>query len=239
MLLNNQLYSNLDLLVNTSQLLALKTNFDAAIVRNWHQSKPTKYSGPVNFINQKLGIVDYIELARKHPSKFGPIELIQQLDQEDLLGSYLRYQVEVSYNSLSMNLRYTSDYLKKDDPTYCHATNADQHFDFFYNWLDQQNIFCWYGRVVIFLNEPGIATLEHRDLPDNTHGIDEFIWINLDKRKRFYVVDPDSQQRVYINNTIAWFNTVDLHGAEPVDYATYSIRVDGRFTDHMRKLLKI
>lgn len=240
MLPTNKIYAEFDSLVDKNSLLKLKTQVDTAIIKNWSYARPTKYSSQINFHTQELpGLIDLINEARRYPEKFGEEKFIRQLDNEDLLGSFLRYQVDVKYSSLSMNLRYAKDYLKKDDPTFCHSTDIDKNFNFFYEWLEKQNLFSKFGRVVIFLNEPGTITLEHRDLPDNSFGVDEFVWINLDNRKKFYVKDNSTKIKTYIKSSIAWFNTKNYHGADPTEFACYSIRVDGKFSDRVRDYLSI
>lgn len=50
--------------------------------------------------------------------------------------------------------------------------------------------------------------------------------------KPFYVLDQHTGEKLYVDSFSAWFDTVNqYHGSDPADGLTFSIRVDGRFTD--------
>ena len=45
-------------------------------------------------------------------------------------------------------------------------------------------------------------------------------------------------EKLYVDTYSAWFDSVNqFHGSDPVDGLSFSIRVDGIFTDEFRKLI--
>jgi hypothetical protein len=54
--------------------------------------------------------------------------------------------------------------------------------------------------------------------------------------KQFYLLNPDTDEKLYVDSHTAWFDTVNqYHGAEASDGLTFSIRVDGVFSDEFRR----
>ena len=95
------------------------------------------------------------------------------------------------------------------------------------------------GKISIICNRPGSQGVEHSDieLPDL---VSEFVWIRPpSSKKKFYVRDPETNEKHMFCGNIAWFDDHLLHNLEPVDEEVYqvSIRVDGRFTPTFRSLI--
>jgi hypothetical protein len=122
--------------------------------------------------------------------------------------------------------------------------------DYFPNvvkWVESLvgSIFQDIGRVIFFHCEADGIPFEHRDL-DAKNGINvvkphrnEFIHIRPNTKKAFYVWDPEKKNKVYLNTRAAWWNDVDWHGGERIMEQSYSLRIDGKFTDEFRKRLGI
>ncbi len=111
--------------------------------------------------------------------------------------------------------------------------------------LIKNNIFEHIGRVIFFHCEHDGIPFEHRDL-DARHGIDttfphrnEFIHIRPNTKKAFYIWDPETKNKTYLNTRAAWWNDQDWHGGERIMEQSYSLRIDGKFTDDFRKKLGI
>lgn len=101
------------------------------------------------------------------------------------------------------------------------------------------------GRVIFFHCEADGIPFEHRDL-DAKNGIDvikphrnEFIHIRPNTKKAFYLWDPETKDKTYLNTRAAWWNDVDWHGGEKIMEQSYSLRIDGKFTEEFRKKLGI
>jgi hypothetical protein len=101
------------------------------------------------------------------------------------------------------------------------------------------------GRVIFFHCEADGIPFEHRDL-DAKNGIDvvkphrnEFIHVRPNIKKAFYLWDPETKDKTYLNTRAAWWNDVDWHGGERIMEQSYSLRIDGKFTESFRRQLGI
>ena len=126
-------------------------------------------------------------------------------------------------------------------------TPEAEHFPETVKWIESMvgTIFEDIGRVIFFHCEADGIPFEHRDL-DAKNGIDvvkphrnEFIHIRPNTKKAFYLWDPETKDKTYINCRAAWWNDVDWHGGEKIMEQSYSLRIDGKFTEAFRKQLGI
>jgi hypothetical protein len=127
-------------------------------------------------------------------------------------------------------------------------TPEAKYFPNVVNWVENlitENIFEHIGRVIFFHCEAGGIPFEHRDL-DAKNGINiryphrnEFIHIRPNTKKAMYVWDPEKKNKIYINSRAAWWNDQDWHGGEMIMEPSYSLRIDGKFTDQFREKLGI
>lgn len=126
-------------------------------------------------------------------------------------------------------------------------TEEAEHFPNVVKWVEQLQgtVFEHIGRVIFFHCEADGIPFEHRDL-DAKNGVDvvkphrnEFIHIRPNTKKAFYVWDPEKKNKVYLNTRAAWWNDQDWHGGEQIKEQSYSLRIDGKFTEEFRKQLGI
>lgn len=90
------------------------------------------------------------------------------------------------------------------------------------------------ARIIIIYDPLGRAVSAHRD-HDSTDLCHEFIWLRTNREKPFYMLDPETGEKLYVASHAAWFDTVNqYHGADATGALSWSIRVDGRFTDAFR-----
>jgi hypothetical protein len=90
------------------------------------------------------------------------------------------------------------------------------------------------GRMLIIYDDSGRAVPAHRD-HDSDDLCHEFIWLRTNFDKPFYMLDPATGAKVYVEGHSAWFDTVNqFHGADETGGLSFSIRVDGRFSDAFR-----
>jgi hypothetical protein len=92
---------------------------------------------------------------------------------------------------------------------------------------------------------------EHRDPEDPVTGIfdpdnqnpsgqiSEFIHIKTDCDRPFYVIHPNTKEKVFINARSAWWDERDWHGGYPIQRPSFTVRVNGRFSDEFREKLNI
>lgn len=90
------------------------------------------------------------------------------------------------------------------------------------------------GRMLIMYDPSGRAVSAHKD-HDSIELCHEFIWFRTNLRKPFYMLDPRTGERAYVAGHAAWFDTVNqFHGADASGELSFSIRVDGVFSDAFR-----
>jgi len=87
------------------------------------------------------------------------------------------------------------------------------------------------GRVVIYASYPYNLVPPHRDMPISAHK-DHHININPAGYRPIYVYDTIDKTKYYLNNDIRMyaFNVRDYHGVDAVSNFSYTIRVDGQYT---------
>jgi hypothetical protein len=91
------------------------------------------------------------------------------------------------------------------------------------------------GRILVIYDDAGTEVPAHRDHLD-ADICHEFVWFRTNLRKPFYVLNHVTGEKLYVQSYSAWFDTVNqFHGADAGEGLTFSIRVDGRFTDEFRK----
>jgi hypothetical protein len=91
------------------------------------------------------------------------------------------------------------------------------------------------GRMLIMYDSVSNPIPAHRDHVE-TQICHEFIWLRTNLRKRFYLLNPTTNERLYVTSYSAWFDSVNqFHGSDGVEGLSFSIRVDGTFTDEFRK----
>ncbi|MDA7712404.1 hypothetical protein N9C48_00450 [bacterium] len=127
-------------------------------------------------------------------------------------------------------------------------TEEAQYFPETVKWTEQlikDNIFEHIGRVIFFHCEADGVPFEHRDL-DAKNGMNqsfphnnEFIHIRPNTKKAFYLWDPETKNKTYLNTRAAWWNDQDWHGGERIMEQSYALRIDGKFTEEFREKLGI
>lgn len=90
------------------------------------------------------------------------------------------------------------------------------------------------GRILIIYDELGREVPAHRD-HERVDICNEFIWLRTNLNKPFYLLNDRTGEKLYVNSYSAWFDTVNqFHGCDQFNGLSFSIRVDGIFTDEFR-----
>jgi hypothetical protein len=90
------------------------------------------------------------------------------------------------------------------------------------------------GRILIMYDPIGRAVSAHKD-HDSIDLCHEFIWFRTNLSKPFYMLNPETGERAYVAGHAAWFDTVNqFHGADDSGGLSFSIRVDGVFSEKFR-----
>jgi hypothetical protein len=91
------------------------------------------------------------------------------------------------------------------------------------------------GRILFFVSYHHLPSDVHYDRQDNVFdGKNHFLWLNPFQQKKFFLID-DEKNKKYVDSSCAFFNTRYLHGAEASPKTTYSMRIDGQFTEEFCK----
>ena len=91
------------------------------------------------------------------------------------------------------------------------------------------------GRMLIMYDDVARPVTPHRD-HTSTEICHEFIWFRTNMNKPFYMFNHKNGEKKYVETYSAWFDTVNqFHGTDTGTGLTFSIRVDGIFTDEFRK----
>jgi len=120
-------------------------------------------------------------------------------------------------------------------------TNNTKNFPKLKAWLDGLigTVFEQYGRILFFIHEHDCKLLLHRDGIMQVPHKNEFLWLNPTNIKKFYVYDENTEQRHDVNSTAVFFNDLDMHGGDSNQEMTWSLRIDGVFTEDFRRKLNI
>ena len=152
---NHQLFQNFDHLVDIESLVKLKPLVSAFIAKNFQYIIPTKFAAwsfPPAYQHIQ-GIADanakYLNNLHSFDNEFQTV--IQNLSDTDCLGSFCLFEEDVVLASFSFNVRYNLKGLPNKHLASCVAKRPiDSDFDFFYNWLEKQDIFEEYVIQVYF-----------------------------------------------------------------------------------------
>jgi hypothetical protein len=91
------------------------------------------------------------------------------------------------------------------------------------------------GRMLIMYDPQGHAVTAHRD-HDSQDLCHEFVWFRTNREKPFFMLNAQTGEKLYVTSHSAWFDTVNqYHGADASEGLTFSIRLDGVFSDEMRR----
>ena len=128
------------------------------------------------------------------------------------------------------------DYLDLDQTNLWELTEAAAEFSLLMDFIETLP-FKEKGRMLIIYDDAGKTVPAHRDHIE-TDICHEFIWFRTNLKKPFYVLNHRSDEKKYVESYSAWFDSVNqYHGSDAADGLSFSIRVDGKFTDEFRKMI--
>lgn len=192
---------------------------------------------------------EFLALPDDDPIKQGGIDLYRDFKNFKIRNKFTRY-LKMAMGAYDPYIYYflyeEGDWDERGAPR--NKTEEAEYFPNVMKWVEQtldDGIFEHIGRVIFFLVEADGIPFEHRDL-DARNGVNvikphrnEFIHIRPNTKKAFYIWDPEKRNKIYFNTRAAWWNDVDWHGGERIMEQSYSLRIDGKFTDEFRKKLGI
>jgi hypothetical protein len=63
----------------------------------------------------------------------------------------------------------------------------------------------------------------------------EFIHVKTDTDRPFYILNPETGERTFMNTRVAYWNESDWHGGIPIQRPTYTLRINGRFSKEFKE----
>ncbi len=95
------------------------------------------------------------------------------------------------------------------------------------------------GRILIMYDDAPRKVPAHRD-HIKTDVCHEFFWFRTNLKKPFYMLNHKTGEKRHVEGYSAWFDSVNqYHGSDAYDGLSYSIRVDGKFTDEFRAKIPV
>ena len=193
---------------------------------------------------------EFMALSDDDPIKQGGIDLFKDIKNYKQRNKFTRY-IKMALGAYDPYIYY----FLWEEGSWDNRTAARKlteeavYFPNVVKWIEkmvENDIFESIGRVIFFHCESDGIPFEHRDF-DGTKGNNqtytshrnEFIHIRPNTKKAFYIWDPETKNKVYLNTRAAWWNDQDWHGGERIIEQSYGLRIDGKFSDSFRKKLNI
>jgi hypothetical protein len=136
---------------------------------------------------------------------------------------------------------YPKDFAFKSRNSYCVNTPASKNFKFLFKWIEDQNCFDEYGRVLFFISLPGQSGMIHRDNVGVEFIQDSYLWITGSRfPKSIFLYDEENKKKIYAEGRAVFFNNQNYHGTENNNTgAAWSLRIDGIFNERWLKLVEL
>lgn len=126
------------------------------------------------------------------------------------------------------------DYFDLDKTDLWQTTEAAQEFSELMDFIETLP-FKAKGRMLIMYDVDANPVPAHRDHLE-TGICHEFLWFRTNLKKPFYMLNHVTNEKLYVNSHTAWFDSVNqFHGSDACQGLSFSIRVDGTFTDEFKK----
>ena len=198
-------------------------------------------------------IEEFLALPDDDPIKMGGIDLYRDFDNYKVRNKFTRY-LKMAMGAYDPYIYYFlwAEGSWDDRAGKRQLTEEAHYFPNVVKWVENlitTNVFESIGRVIFFNLEGNGLAFEHRDLGEEIHGIlkdgeyaphlSHFLHIRPNTKKAFYIWDPATKNKVYLNTRAAWFNDQDWHGGERVIEPSWSLRIDGTFSKEMLEKLGV
>lgn len=142
---------------------------------------------------------------------------------------YLKIRYPVYGPNHSIYLKMNTSYATRENEA--NWINNANYFPELKDWIETHMPFDYIGRVLIFINQTNSHIPIHKDsLHWDEREATNFIWFRPNLYKNFFIYDAEQNIKHYVNNYFIHFHDLNWHGGDPTDRMTYSIRVDGKFT---------
>jgi hypothetical protein len=166
-----------------------------------------------------------LQAQTDHKFYTGPYKLDNSVP--DRPGSRMIY---LAYSELP------DSYFDLDRTEIWHPTEAANEFSLLMDFI-RTLPFKATGRMLIMYDNEPRQVPAHRDHIE-TELCHDFIWFRTNLKKPFFMLNHKTGEKKYVESYSAWFDSVNqFHGSDPYDGLSFSIRVDGIFTDEFKAII--
>ncbi len=124
-------------------------------------------------------------------------------------------------------------YFDLDRPELWHPTEAANEFALLTDFIKTLP-FKATGRMLIMYDDVAREVPAHRDHIE-TELCHDFLWFRTNLKKPFYMLNHKTGEKKYVETYTVWFDSVNqFHGSDSYEGLSFSIRVDGVFTDEFK-----
>lgn len=100
------------------------------------------------------------------------------------------------------------------------------------DWAQSLPVFKGIGRISILGVDACQHATCHRDTdPSFWKSKDQLLMLSPRGDKLFYIFDEVKKEKIFTNSKLFTFDDLAYHGVDPSPYFTYSVRIDGPFTE--------
>jgi len=226
-LINNQIFCNLEDHLDMKSFDELNDKITYALAKNHAHFSPSGTSQKTLYDQSTVSVYNERDrLLVTHPE----LTRVEALYYAKLSGAVTLGNGFIVRGNKGYPAKYHEKHLKSN--AIIHA--FDDQFKFLFDWIDAQNCFTEYGRVIFWINEPSQKTAFHRDYPKNDvtykDNKDPFIWLTGVIPKRLVIKDHDTGETHYSTSRAGVFSTHNVHASEGhPQFVAWSLRIDGKF----------
>lgn len=228
-LINNQHFINLEPFLDIASLDLLHDQISYAIGKSADYISP---ASPPAYSFSNTGLVAHLDLKAKLRTT-NPELTNNQLDWYTLMKGAASHGYALFLKNIK---KYPDDFRYKSLESHTVKTPAGLNFDFLFEWIEKQNCFTEYGRVLFFISPPGSDGIVHRDNKGLDEYVDQLIWVTGKFPKKLFLFDTETEEKVECPYRAMYFMNHNYHGTyNPSDYWSWSLRVDGVFTEEFKQ----
>jgi len=178
-----------------------------------------------------------------------PLDILHNIERYDPTGKHLaiinslpQKQQKMKYATFALGAAQTfafsvfifyNEFSTRSDLAKRKRGANYHHFPKVASYIDNELPFKNVSRAILFGTFPSTEVICHRDWIRTESNTEHHINFNFGPGRRAYVYDCETQQKTHVREGCRAyaFNYQDYHGVSAVPWFTYTIRVDGEFTD--------
>lgn len=178
-----------------------------------------------------------------------PMDMLHYIERYDPTGKHLAIinslplkQQKIKYATYAMGAAQSwnfsvfllqNEYITKSDNSKRTLGKNANFFPHVLSYIVNDLPFELVNRAILFSTFPNTEMICHRDWVRTDSNTMHHICFNFGPGRKAFVYDCDTMEKTFVKEGCRayTFNDQDYHGVNPVPQFTYTIRVDGEFTD--------